>query len=165
MLKESIIEGIKNTFVFKGEMSREHFWCYWLVMLVAIYIVPQIISTVGFAVLVFDKNSATPFYIAYGSMMLGYLLYLMTISAKVRRLHDIGFSGLWVLAEYILSAILLFFSTRMFIAFATGGISYLFQRYTLLTILFILYIVLKLFLLILYFQKGEDNVNMNEFEQ
>ena len=32
MLKEALIEGIKNTFVFKGEMSRQQFWCYWLVM-------------------------------------------------------------------------------------------------------------------------------------
>ena len=37
MLKESLIEGIKNTFVFKGEMNRQQFWCYWLVMLIAIY--------------------------------------------------------------------------------------------------------------------------------
>lgn len=160
MLKESLIEGIKNTFVFKSEMSRQQFWCYWLVMLIAIYIVPQIISTVGFAVLVFDKNSPTPFYIAYGGMILGYLLYLMTMSAKVRRLHDIGFSGLWVLAEYILSAILLFFSTRMFIAFAIGGISYLFQRYTSLSIVFLLFISIKILLLILYTRKGKSKFSL-----
>ena len=31
MLKEALIEGIKNTFSFKGSMRRQQFWYYWFV--------------------------------------------------------------------------------------------------------------------------------------
>lgn len=156
MLKESVIEGIKNTFSFKGSMLRQQFWCYWLVMIVAIYIIPQILSFFGLAVFTgMKENPHVPLYVVYGSMLMGYLLYLMTMSAKVRRLHDIGWSGWWVAAEYLLSAVLLFYSTRMMIAFAIGGLSYLFERYMILAIGFLIYIVLKIFLVVLYLQEGE----------
>lgn len=94
-----LIVGVKRIFDFKGRSSRTEYWLYLLSMLICLFpTLPLILlSNEDFGVL---SKISTWIILVY------YLLWLITftisyISISVRRLHDSGRSGWWILLDYV----------------------------------------------------------------
>ncbi len=84
---------------FSGRASRAEFWWWFLAVLLLSLVVGLIDGTVlapllGFGA--FDENAGQPL-----SMIVSLLLLLPGISVGVRRLHDTGRSGWWLLLALI----------------------------------------------------------------
>ena len=84
---EAIQSGFNNYVNFAGRASRSAYW-YWVLFNVVLSIVANIIdvSVIGFSVL---------------SAVVGLGLFLPSIAVGVRRLHDVGKSGWYMLFALI----------------------------------------------------------------
>lgn len=98
---------------YAGRASRPEFW-WWILAVFLISILTQIIDAfllnpmLGFEI--GDENAGQPL-----SMIFLLLVMLPAIAVAVRRLHDIGRSGWWLLLAFIPivgSLVLLWFYTR-----------------------------------------------------
>ncbi len=86
----------KHYFDFEGVMDRKSFWMfvlYLFVAYVACYVVAGILSAIGL------RPLGGLLFVLIGLAGLGVLL--PSLGADVRRLHDTGKSGLWVLVSFI----------------------------------------------------------------
>lgn len=85
--------------VFSGRASRQEYW-WWVLAMFLLFAVLRVVDGVlvapliGFAV--FAPNAGQPL-----SMLAALLLVVPAISVGVRRLHDIGKSGWWVLVGLV----------------------------------------------------------------
>ena len=77
---------------FKGRACRREFWTFTLINF-AIFIVLEILSSLG------DSSALGIFDII--TILFGLAIFLPSLSVQVRRLHDIGKSGLWVLINIV----------------------------------------------------------------
>ena len=78
----NLLTVIKKYASFKGVASRSEFWCWalFLVVLFAIILGITIITRIPL----------------YAMFIAGLLLFLPTLAVAVRRMHDVGRSGWWV---------------------------------------------------------------------
>lgn len=83
------ILGIKNYCKFDGRTSRAEFWWYYLFYAIFLFIFSFLDSFFAYQQLISG----------YGLICLSYIAFfaLPTIGIQVRRLHDIGKSGWWIL--------------------------------------------------------------------
>lgn len=87
----SLIGTVKKAFDFKGRASRFEFWTY----TIAAFIVNTFLAVLlaGFAAI----NEVLGFIFAGPIMLINLALLFIYISVAVRRLHDVGLSGFWLL--------------------------------------------------------------------
>jgi uncharacterized membrane protein YhaH (DUF805 family) len=99
------LDALKNYATFTGRATRQQYWMYILLYIGFYFIAVMIDINLG----QFDKDNLT------GSISTVYSLGLLipTLAILVRRLHDIGRSGWWILLMIIPmigSLIILFFT-------------------------------------------------------
>lgn len=84
---------------FEGRASRSEYW-YWILLLVILSIVLAVIEgaviapSIGFEA--FDPEAGQPL-----RMLMFFALFLPSLGVSVRRLHDIGRSGWWLLIQFV----------------------------------------------------------------
>jgi uncharacterized membrane protein YhaH (DUF805 family) len=84
---QSVSTVLKNYAVFRGRASRPEFWWYYLVYVIATFIIAFIDSAIG-------ANNVLLLIFALA-------LFLPTLAVTVRRLHDTDKNGWWVLIQLI----------------------------------------------------------------
>jgi len=89
---------INNYVGFNGRASRSEFW-FWILFTFVAYFITGIID--GF---VFGWGLEDPMWI---SDILGLIFFLPGLAVNVRRLHDVGKSGWWILSSILILPILL----------------------------------------------------------
>ncbi len=91
--------GISKYTTFSGRASRSEFW-YWVLAVVLLAIIVALIDAMiivpALGLDPYDPSSSQPL-----SALLGIVLFLPGLAMVVRRLHDIGKSGWWVLISLI----------------------------------------------------------------
>ena len=87
---EAITSGFQNYVNFSGRAQRSAFW-YWVLFAFLGNIATNILD-----ILIFGLESYSPFSILFGLAIL-----LPGLAVAVRRLHDIGRSGWWLLIGLI----------------------------------------------------------------
>ena len=85
---DAVMSCLKGSLSFDGRASRSEFWWF----LLAFYIVSFVLTFVTTMLAVMTEVSA---FIYLGFLI--YLLYPAYLSAAVRRMHDHGKSGWWIL--------------------------------------------------------------------
>ncbi len=100
--QEAVKSGFDNLTNFEGRATRSEFWWFW-----AAIAVPAIILSVIF-------TSFIPFVGA----LIGLAATVLALSAAVRRLHDSGRPGLWLVPFVIVTALLTLLS---FVALFSGA--------------------------------------------
>jgi uncharacterized membrane protein YhaH (DUF805 family) len=91
---QSISYNLKNLTNFSGRAGRSEFW-WWVLFLWVLSIVINLLT--GGA-----NFGATDRGILYWiGLLIGVILWLATLAVAVRRLHDTGRSGWWVLLWFI----------------------------------------------------------------
>lgn len=96
----------KKSFDVKGVSSRSEFW-FWLLFVAFLLIITTIIDgafiapALGF--LAFDSEAGKPL-----SLIATLLVIIPTITAAIRRFHDSGKSGWFLLGCFVLSIVLFF---------------------------------------------------------
>ena len=88
--KEAVKSGFDNLTNFEGRATREEFWWFW-----AAIAVPAIILNV-------ILTSSVPFV----GWLIGLVATVLTLSAAVRRLHDSGRSGMWMVPFLIVTTLI-----------------------------------------------------------
>lgn len=88
-----LIDGLKNYVNFEGRATRKQFWIFslWIFLF-------------SFVALIIDFIIGTDAFISnYGlvSSIFGLATFLPCLAIAIRRLHDIGKNGLWVLINLI----------------------------------------------------------------
>ena len=144
---EDIIEGLKGILTIKGKMSRRAFWYYYLFVCFIGIMIHILFSNIVSSYQLAEKAG---FIILNIGLFLQAICYLMTATAKVRRLHDTGFSGYWILAEYILLGFLAWKMWQISVAFALGGVQGLFSSMPLVACMIMIYGVIKIFTLCIF---------------
>ena len=92
--KEAVKSGFDNLTNFDGRATRLEFWWFW-----AAIAVPAIILNV-------ILTSSVPF----AGWLIGLVATLLTLSAAVRRLHDSGRSGMWMVPFVALNILITLFA-------------------------------------------------------
>ena len=90
------IECLKKYVVFSGRARRKEFWMFFLfdkIILIALYILACLLCSLGSAALC---QIAVVMIVLYC-----FAIILPTLSVTIRRLHDVGMSGWWVLIVFI----------------------------------------------------------------
>ncbi|WP_071461514.1 DUF805 domain-containing protein [Bacillus massilinigeriensis] len=86
---EWFIKGFKNYANFKGRARRKEYWMFYLFYMIFL----ALLATVA------DITDTTISYVIFGIYFLGTLIPVFAVN--VRRLHDIGKSGWFLLTYYI----------------------------------------------------------------
>ena len=90
--QEAVKSGFDNLTNFEGRATRSEFWWFW-----AAIAVPAIILNVIFA-------SSIPFV----GWLIGLAATVLTLSAAVRRLHDSGRPGMWMVPFFAVTTFITF---------------------------------------------------------
>ncbi|MBO0589251.1 DUF805 domain-containing protein [Sporosarcina sp. E16_8] len=87
-----IIESFRNTFNFSGRARRTEYWLFYLFTIV-----------ISFIMSIVDIALGLDFSDELGVFTLIFLLIILIpgLSVTVRRLHDSGKSGFWILLNFI----------------------------------------------------------------
>lgn len=87
-----------------GIATRQEYWCVWLVSFVISFVLGFVVGFVKSFVIAAGYHYLSHDDVAMISFTANFLLFLTTIwscvviwALQVRRLHDIGFSGWWIL--------------------------------------------------------------------
>jgi len=103
---EAIKRGFRNYATFSGRATRAEYW--WWALFTTLSISWLSLFVVGVTLVLsleWLSSSVIMFALSLSLMGLGYLIgmacWIPTISVAIRRLHDIGKSGLWVLLVQI----------------------------------------------------------------
>ena len=88
--QEAVKSGFDNLTNFEGRATRSEFWWFW-----AAIAVPAIILNVIFA-------SSIPFV----GWLIGLAATVLTLSAAVRRLHDSGRPGMWMVPFFAVTTLI-----------------------------------------------------------
>ena len=89
MTPQYAIRSVLSQYIgFSGRASRSEYWIWWGFMVVIL----ALIGAVGLLI-------GTTGYIA--ASLISLVFFLPTLAVTVRRLHDIGRSGFWVLLVFI----------------------------------------------------------------
>ena len=82
---------LKQYAVFRGRARRKEFWLFWLVHLLIMIAVSFVDAALGTA-----EEDVGPVFLAYYA-----LTFLPSLAVSVRRLHDTGRSGWWILLNAV----------------------------------------------------------------
>ena len=109
---ESVRDGFARCFDFYGRSSRKQFWFFYLFHELATTIslfIDRIFNLTLYKIPVGEINLETISILIGPTLIFTFFLTLIPFFAvKVRRFHDIGKSGMWVLAQYLLIALTFF---------------------------------------------------------
>ncbi|MCP3659873.1 MAG: DUF805 domain-containing protein [Bacteroidetes bacterium] len=103
-LKNYLLKNYKLAFTFKGRISRKEYWVlYFLNQFIFLGSLIALIFTTEFLIKIFKNHVSSKYIILY--LFQFYFPFLLTfilsicalISSRVRRMHDIGKSGAWIL--------------------------------------------------------------------
>src|SRR6185503_11379558 len=83
---QAIASGFRNYVSFSGRASRSQYW-YWALFMLICGIVTAIVD-----VWIFPSNSVSPL-----NSLFNLATFLPSLAVAVRRLHDIGRTGWWLL--------------------------------------------------------------------
>ena len=86
---EAVATCLRKSFNFRGRASRSEYWWFWLFAIVTNFIVNYI-----------PTNCPGGFVIGLGVVGIFLLIQVSSIASGIRRLHDIGKSGWWILGIY-----------------------------------------------------------------
>ena len=92
-------DGFHKIFKYSGRASRKEFLSIFLLNLI-VGLVAKIISFPLERTTEMESTPLSIFVLVLG--IFGIILFLMKISAEVRRLHDLGISGWWLGSGYLL---------------------------------------------------------------
>ena len=98
-LTAAVKAGFRNYAAFGGRATRAEYW-WWMLFTVAVAGFPVLI-VIGGAI----ANATGLAALAYLSLLFALATLLPTLAITSRRLHDIGKSGWWQLAWYIIHAL------------------------------------------------------------
>ncbi len=105
---EWMILPLKRYAEFSGRSRRQEIWLYFLMLFLFFIVMFTMLFMIGFgAAITAQQTNASPFA-ALASMGIGFAIFglislallIPTIAVQVRRLHDIDWSGWWVMAYY-----------------------------------------------------------------
>ena len=109
---EAIKRGFSGMFTFTGRSSRSEFW-WWMLFVWIVASALSMVSRIYFADEVFsltDSPSSEELMGIYKQILLSpgsiisniinFVFFLVTLSVSIRRLHDTGRSGWWVLLDF-----------------------------------------------------------------
>ena len=111
---ESIRDGFVRCFDFSGRSSRKQFWFF--------YLFHELATTLGFVVdnifgwslykIALAEIDLEIVYLSFGPTFIFtfFLILIPFFAVKVRRFHDVGKSGIWVVAQYFLMLLSFFTS-------------------------------------------------------
>jgi uncharacterized membrane protein YhaH (DUF805 family) len=85
--------GFKQYSVFRGRATRSEYW-WWVVFGILVNLVLLAASRLLLAAQPIDSGA---FIVLWVQIIVGLALLLPNVAVAVRRLHDIGFSGAWLL--------------------------------------------------------------------
>ena len=109
---ESIKDGFARCFDFSGRSSRKQFWFFYLFHELATsiaFIIDNIFKLSVYKLPVAEINLETIYFSIGPTLIFTFFLVLIPfLAVKVRRFHDIGKSGVWVLAQYFLMILSIF---------------------------------------------------------
>ena len=94
---QAISSGFGNLTNFSGRASRSEFW-WWMLF---VWIVNVIIGGILNIAVPNDGSSSMGFFASVAWWIVYIIFFLATLSVAVRRLHDTGRSGWWVLLQFI----------------------------------------------------------------
>ena len=116
----NFISAVKTVFkkyaVFKGRATRSEYWWFWLFstivgLLLGAAIVADLVRSIRSGAIDMADEAAvlqavylSPFTIVL--LIFGIVVFIPTLAVEVRRLHDIGRSGYWLLAYYLITILL-----------------------------------------------------------
>lgn len=115
----------KNYANFSGRATRKEYWAvnlfFWLTLIAFGAVVAINLVTVGTGEN-FDKEGFLQILVAGGILFIGFVLYMTIpmLSVSVRRLHDLGHSGWWLVPIYLLSLLYVGILGKIYIAIAPG---------------------------------------------
>ena len=114
------ISAVKTVFkkyaVFKGRATRSEYWWLWLfstivgLLLVVAIVADLVRGIIAGAIDMADEAAVMlavyldPFTIVL--LIFAIVVFIPTLAVEVRRLHDIGRSGYWLLAYYLITILL-----------------------------------------------------------
>lgn len=87
-MNQSIVTCFKKFAVFKGRATRSEYWYFVLFSFLCGILAELVDATLPF----YSVDSIGPF-----GFLVTFILFLPSLSVSVRRLHDINFSGWWLL--------------------------------------------------------------------
>jgi len=87
----AIKQGLRNGFVYRGRASLSAYWWFLLFLLIV-----SALTSISIAI-----TSATSAYLALLIVVVSLYLTLVWLALVVRRLHDVGKSGWWVLISLV----------------------------------------------------------------
>ena len=126
--QEAVKSGFDNLTNFEGRATRSEFWWFW-----AAIAVPAIILNVIFVS-----------FIPFVGWLIGLAATVLTLSAAVRRLHDSGRPGMWMVPFFAVTtlitllALIALFSGAWALAFLVGYLGGFIQLIVGLVVLFFL---------------------------
>ena len=101
-LREAVKSGFDNLTNFESRATRSEFWWYWAAIAVPAIILPMIFSS----------------FIPFVGAVIGLAATGLAFSAAVRRLHDSGRSGMWMVPFVVVTSL---FTLVAFIALFSGA--------------------------------------------
>ena len=109
-LWQHFVQALCKTFVLKGRATRMEFWCFFLfctIICLLYQMIMEFLMVGAMAILGSEEMVDIIIIIALAlvGMLIGLLLTIPQITVTVRRLHDVGKSGKWLLAAVLLYAI------------------------------------------------------------
>lgn len=94
---QAISSGFSNLTNFSGRASRSEFW-WWMLF---VWIVNVIVGTILNIAMPNDGTNSMGFFASVAWWIVYLIFFLATLGVAVRRLHDTGRSGWWVLLQLI----------------------------------------------------------------
>ena len=94
---QAISSGFGNLTNFSGRASRSEFW-WWMLF---VWIVNVIVGTILNIAVPNDGTNSMGFFASVAWWIVYIIFFLATLGVAVRRLHDTGRSGWWVLLQLI----------------------------------------------------------------
>ena len=94
---QAISSGFSNLTNFSGRASRSEFW-WWMLF---VWIVNVIVGTILNIAVPNDGTNSMGFFASVAWWIVYVIFFLATLGVAVRRLHDTGRSGWWVLLQLI----------------------------------------------------------------
>ncbi|MBQ4520012.1 MAG: DUF805 domain-containing protein [Bacteroidaceae bacterium] len=167
-----ILETLKHNCSFKGRASRSEFWGW----ILGVFLVILALSFLGSFLSHFLRDAPFSFpkplvitgRVLFGAFLFVAYIYVLvrTYALQTRRLHDIGWSGWWVFADYIFGCIVLIGGMAIGVYIVKNGGLENFKPSIIMSLLIILLTLLNwfrllysLFLLVLCCLKSQPEEN------
>lgn len=159
LLKHYFVDVFFNHYAdFSGKLSRKRFWMAYLFLLLFTWTVIAISVAFGMAVMENGGMESVVYGVLFMSVpptIFSLVFLIPSLAYTVRRLHDTGRSGWWILVSIAPSVLVTAFSVIVSIIASTSGHSYMEHTTGLALPLTLLNIIGAIWLIVLLCQKGE----------